>query len=116
MQCKCEGCVAGRQRFIQGGFGLVNQWFDVVWGKAEAAVVVVVKFGQSRICKFAGKARDIIALADKLRAAMGGEEESGEEVEMAMDMDVGGDEMENVMREVSFQCYILISIFSFSKT
>ena len=43
------------------------------------------------------EARDIIALADKLRAAMGGEEEAGgeeAEVEMSMDMDAGGEEME----------------------
>jgi hypothetical protein len=38
------------------------------------------------------EARDIIALADKLRAAMGGEEDAGEE--MAMDADAGGEEME----------------------
>ena len=38
------------------------------------------------------EARDIIALADKLRAAMGGGEEA--EVEMSMDMDADGEEME----------------------
>jgi hypothetical protein len=42
------------------------------------------------------EARDIIALADKLRSAMGGEEEPAEEPEMDMDMaaDEGGEEME----------------------
>jgi hypothetical protein len=39
------------------------------------------------------EARDIIALADKLRAAMGGEEESAPEGE-EMSMDMGDDEME----------------------
>lgn len=40
------------------------------------------------------EARDIIALADKLRSAMGDEEDAGEEVEMAMDIDAGDEEME----------------------
>jgi len=42
------------------------------------------------------EAREIIALADKLRAAMGGEEkeEAGEEMDMDMDMDAGDEEME----------------------
>jgi hypothetical protein len=40
------------------------------------------------------EAREIIALADKLRAAMGGEEEEEAGEEMSMDMDAGGEEME----------------------
>lgn len=42
------------------------------------------------------EARDIIALADKLRAAMGGEEDAGDEAEMSMDIDAddAGEEME----------------------
>ena len=41
------------------------------------------------------EARDIIALADKLRAAMGDDEEA--EVEMSMDMDADGEEMDMEM-------------------
>ena len=63
MQGQCEGCVTGWQSLVQSRFRLVNQWFDVSWCKAEAAVVVVVKFDQYGVCQFASKARNLIAPA-----------------------------------------------------
>ena len=63
MQCQCEGGVTGWQSLVQSRFGLVNQWFDVAWRKAEAAIVVVVKLVQDRVCQFPSKTRNLIAPA-----------------------------------------------------
>ena len=63
MQCQCEGGVTGWQGLVQSRFGLVNQWFDVVWRKAEAAIVVVLNLVQDRVRQVPSKTRNLIAPA-----------------------------------------------------